>query len=110
VCDRENNRVQIFSSNGKFLRTFGSKGKKNGQFNYPVSVTIDHKYDLIIVCDRNNNRIQIFDQHGNFRQAIGSKGKLDLQFNHPVGVAAIDSTIVVFDYGNHRIQVVSYCI
>ena len=38
VADSNNHRVQVFDSNGTFLRSFGRKGKNAGEFNFPVGL------------------------------------------------------------------------
>ena len=60
VCDRGNDRIQIFELDGVFVGKFGTKGSKLGQFNEPVSVAVLSN-DQIVVCDA-NKRIQIFEQ------------------------------------------------
>ena len=35
VADQDNNCIQVFDRNGKFLFKFGSEGRENGQFNEP---------------------------------------------------------------------------
>jgi len=35
VTDFQNHRVQIFSSNGNYLRSFGREGNQNGEFQHP---------------------------------------------------------------------------
>jgi DNA-binding beta-propeller fold protein YncE len=58
-----NNRVMKFAASGKFLTSWGSKGKARGEFNLPHSIVIDAK-GRILVGDRENDRIQIFDSEG----------------------------------------------
>ena len=60
VCDRDNNRVQVFELNGKFIGKFGTKGSKLGEFNRPLSVAMLSN-DQIVVSDQCNHRIQIFE-------------------------------------------------
>jgi YVTN family beta-propeller protein len=60
-----NSRVVKFDKNGKFLKTWGTKGTGPSEFNIPHSIAIDSK-GLLYVADRENNRIQIFDGDGNF--------------------------------------------
>lgn len=79
VADSKNNRIQKFYTNGTFVKTWGSNGTSDGQFNLPVSVIIDSKGD-VIVNDRGNNRIQKFDPDGNFILGFGSTGTGDGQF------------------------------
>jgi DNA-binding beta-propeller fold protein YncE len=57
--------VHKFSSDGKFLFSWGSPGGKPGQFRLPHSLRVDKK-DRVWVADRENHRIQIFDDKGNF--------------------------------------------
>ena len=59
VAERENNRVSIFTGQGKFIRSFGTKGAKPGEFNHPHGIAVDRS-GLIYVSDTNNNRVQIF--------------------------------------------------
>jgi len=105
VCDRNNHRVQIFDSNGKFISKFGTNGNGSGQFDHPVGITINSKGN-IIVCDQNNNRIQIFDSEGKFISKFGSKGNGDGQFNNPVGLTIdLNDNILVCDLKSNRIQI-----
>ena len=60
VCDRVNDRVQVFELNGKFVRKFGTQGRGKGEFNgsFSTAVLSDGR---IVATDRENNRIQIFE-------------------------------------------------
>lgn len=58
-----NSRVLKFAANGKFLSSWGRKGKGPGEFNLPHSIVIDAK-GRILVGDRENDRVQIFDSEG----------------------------------------------
>lgn len=60
-----NSRVVKFSAEGKYLRSWGQRGTKPGEFNTPHSIAVDSK-GLVYVSDRENNRIQIFDADGKF--------------------------------------------
>ena len=40
VTESANSRVQVFSSDRTYLRSFGRKGNKQGEFNYPRGITI----------------------------------------------------------------------
>src|SRR5580693_4340120 len=60
-----NARIVKFSSDGKFIKTWGKKGSGPGEFNTPHALAMDSKGRLF-VADRDNNRIQIFDQDGNY--------------------------------------------
>lgn len=60
-----NSRVVKFSSTGKYIKAWGSYGKKPGEFIIPHGIAIDQN-NIIYVADRQNNRVQLFDTSGNF--------------------------------------------
>ena len=60
-----NARIMKFDKNGKFLKTWGTKGMGPGEFDLPHTLAFDSRGRLF-VGDRQNNRIQIFDQDGKF--------------------------------------------
>ena len=57
--DMNNNRIQVFKLDGKFVGKFGTNGSKLGEFNQPFSAAV-RRNDQIVVCDNSNHRIQIF--------------------------------------------------
>src|SRR6266545_335054 len=59
------NRIQVFSSTGTFLRKWGSEGSGDGQFQTPSGIAIDGNGN-VYVTDTGNARIQVFDSAGNF--------------------------------------------
>ncbi len=60
-----NSRVMKFSKDGRFLKTWGKKGKAAGEFDLPHTVVVDAK-GRVYVGDRENKRVQIFDSEGTF--------------------------------------------
>jgi hypothetical protein len=62
VADYGNHRVQIFDSEGKYKRQFGTEGKEDGQFFCPSGLASDAHGNLL-VTDR-TNRLQVFDPEG----------------------------------------------
>ena len=42
VSESLNHRVQVFDSNGVFLRKFGSNGSGDGQFNAAIGITLEN--------------------------------------------------------------------
>ena len=105
VADCLNHRVQVFDSNGTFLRSFGHKGENAGEFNFPIGIATD-KDRQIFVADRDNHRIQIFSWEGKHLGSFGGKGSLDSQLLHPWGLS-LDSTgnVIVADAGNKLIKI-----
>lgn len=75
VVDSGNNRIQQFRINSNydvsFIRTFGSRGAREGQFFRPVDVTVS-KDGKIYVTDMGNSRIQVFDDSGNYLNQFGA--------------------------------------
>ena len=107
VTDQFNNRVQIFSSEGKFLRSFGKKGDNAGELNSPRGITF-HNNGNIFVADCYNDRIQIFSGEGEFVGSFGGEGNLESQLKNPSGLS-VDSegNIIVADRGNKLIKIFS---
>jgi DNA-binding beta-propeller fold protein YncE len=58
-------RVLKFDKTGKFMKSWGGKGKDPGKFEVAHGVAIDAK-GLLWIADRENQRIQVFDQDGAF--------------------------------------------
>ena len=64
IADGYNNsRVVKTDKNGKWLKTWGERGKEPGQFNIVHTIANDAKGN-IYVGDRFNRRIQVFDPNG----------------------------------------------
>jgi hypothetical protein len=68
-----NSRIAKFDRNGKFLKSWGSRGSGPGQFNIPHTIAIDAQ-GLVYVGDRANNRIQVFDAEGTFKTQFVNVG------------------------------------
>jgi hypothetical protein len=68
-----NARVVKLDKNGKFIKSWGSKGSGEGQFDMPNSIAVDAQGN-VYVADLGNKRIQVFDNDGNFKSQIGAIG------------------------------------
>jgi sugar lactone lactonase YvrE len=66
-------RVLKFDKSGRFLTSWGGKGKEPGQFDVAHGAAIDAK-GLLWVMDRENQRIQVFQQDGTFVRQMTYKG------------------------------------
>jgi DNA-binding beta-propeller fold protein YncE len=64
-----NSRVAKFDKNGKWVKSFGTPGREQGQLNTPHSIAADAKGN-IYVADRGNRRIQVFDPEGTYQRSI----------------------------------------
>ena len=108
VGEANANRVTILTQDGVKVRSFGTEGSANGQFNYPGGIAIDNE-DYIYVTDANNHRIQKFRTDGSFVAAVGGRGGNQLQFSCPYGITfnKCDGHLYVCDTSNNRIQVLT---
>jgi len=117
IADSGNNRIQVVSPSGQFIRFIGSlgldangnpiSGSGNCQFNYPTAVAIDLSGNYVI-ADSGNNRIQVISPSGNFIRQFGSGGSIvgDGNLNYPTGVAVdLSGNYLVADSGNNLIQI-----
>ena len=66
-------RVLKFDRTGRFIKSWGGKGKAPGKFEVAHGIAIDAK-GLLWVTDRENQRIQIFDADGGFIREIKYAG------------------------------------
>ncbi|MBI3638691.1 MAG: hypothetical protein HY223_00055 [Thaumarchaeota archaeon] len=125
VTDSKNNRIEVFSPSGVFVRQFGTFGidpdgpgplqAPNGTLSYPSGVSVDSSFN-VYVADSKNNRIEVFSPSGVFVRQFGTfgidpDGPGPLQapngtFNDPAGIAVDDSgNTYVVDSGNYRIEI-----
>jgi streptogramin lyase len=72
-----NSRVAKADKNGKWIKSWGDRGEKPGEFNTPHSIAADAQGN-IYVADRFNRRIQVFDGEGKFLRAL----TIDVPFDH----------------------------
>ena len=94
VADSENHRIQLFTSDGRNLRTIGRKGTGKGEMKSPMGVTFDHN-NRVIVVDYGNDRIQILTSTGQFIKNFGEK-----ELKDPYGVCLTsDGNIAVCSGG-----------
>ena len=61
-----NARVAKFDKNGRFIKSWGSRGTATGQFNTPHGLAVDAQGN-VYVADSGNRRIQVFDNDGTFK-------------------------------------------
>lgn len=103
-CDTWNYCVLNYSSDGNFIRSWGSRGSGPGKFEDPREISIDSEGN-IYVADRGNDCIQKFTSDLDFITMWGSRGTGPGEFQSPARVRFdSEGNIYVVDRGNHRIQ------
>jgi hypothetical protein len=68
-----NARVAKFDPDGKFIKSWGSRGTESGQFDAPLSIATDIPGN-VYVADRGNKRIQVFDNNGALKSQLSGVG------------------------------------
>ncbi len=127
VTDLLNQRVQLFTSAGSFVRTWGwgvdtgaaqfeicdttslpcqagIAGGGDGQFDSPEYLDLDASGSAY-VSGGAGHRLQKFDNAGAYLSQWGSFGAGSGEFNGPLGVViGSANSVYVADWANHRIQ------
>lgn len=109
VADTFNHRIQKFTQEGQFIKSWGefAQGNSPESFWGPRGIAISPD-GRILVTDTGNKRVVVFDQDLNYITQFGGAGFEAGQFDEPVGIA-IDDTgkIYIADTWNRRIQIFS---
>ncbi len=77
----------INTLDGKFIKTFGTRGTGDGQLHSPHALAFDSQ-DHLYVADRGNSRVVVFDKDGKLLAAWK-------QFGRPSGLA-IDKNDILY--------------
>ena len=101
VADQDNKRIQIFSSEGKFITEFGQRGPGAEGLAEPLSVAFTRSGD-VIVCFQ-PAEIVVFPESGQFIKHITNK-----HLKGPCRVSVRrDGHLIVCDLGDKTIKVLS---
>ena len=108
VTETSGHCASMFSPSGGKLRSFGTCGSGQGQFNEPRGVAVDGEGNILVI-DGGNHRIQKFTAEGQFLAAVGTKGDGPLQFITPSGIAfnAVNSKVYVTEWNNYRCHILN---
>ena len=78
-------RIQVYSHEGKFLQTFGEKGRLPGMLLRAHGMGFDRARNLFVV-DVDNMRVNVYDPSGKSLRGWGKEGILPGEFNAPHGL------------------------
>lgn len=96
VTDQYNHRIQVFDSEGNFIRKFGSYGFNNGELRFPQDIAVDSNGDCYVMS---NNGVSVFNNQGIFLRQFNVSG---------YGVIALDQNYVYIigssPVGIHRLD------
>jgi hypothetical protein len=118
VSDSGNNRVEVFSSSGKYLRQLGTFGYNAGQFTAPLSVAADGQGDAY-VADDNAETLSKFSASGQFLWTVGGPETADPDLLGHFGGLSVDPhnrlvaavqdahTVVYLDAAGHKVDAFS---
>jgi DNA-binding beta-propeller fold protein YncE len=85
VSDTEQHRIQVFDSEGTWLRKWGVGGIEKGNFRKPWGIwgvdpeaskgkAVKPEDVEIYVCDKDKKRVQVFNGNGEYRSGFGDSG------------------------------------
>ena len=103
VTESYSNRIQIFNSDGDFLRFFNSEALG---FRSPRGIAFHNNGNIFV--GSHFSRIVIFDGRGEYVGSFGGLGSLDNQLRNPWGLSVdSDGNVIVADKGNSLIKIFS---
>lgn len=104
ISDTNKYRVQIFDYEGNPISTFGVRGSKAGQFQFPYGIAGDGKGD-IYVADLYNGSVARFNKDGKYLGLFAEKQSSEKIFEAPAGMAIKDDKIYVTDVKQHVLKI-----
>ena len=94
--------MQVFTRDGRFLRTIGSEGTGDGQLRSPRGVLVNG--DELLVADCGNHRISVFERATGrwLRHLTGLPADV---IPNSLALNAATATLFVSDVNNHCVHV-----
>lgn len=96
VSEFASDRLSLLDKNGSFIKSFGKRGRGNGELIGPQFLAEDG-YGNIYVCDFGNARIVVFSSAGEPLFTFGNKSGLFGGFTAPSGIAVVDGIVYAAD-------------
>ena len=84
--------INMYELEGKLIKSVGSEGNGEAQFNGPLGLDVSDRNNNIYVCDRSNDRIQILTQELKYHSMLG----IDL-LKYPRDVKVTRDKVLVLD-------------
>ena len=85
LTDTLRNKIYVLDYDGRVLRSFGGRGTKPGEFNFPIAIALYH--ESLYVVDAKNFRVQVLDLTGRPLRQIGEPGDSSGSFSKPKSIA-----------------------
>jgi len=106
VLDGIHGQVKVFNDQGRFIFSFGSKGRGKSQLINPLGLDADDAGN-VYVADSGNHRIQIFDYNGRWINTFDLPRKTGYKPSDPTDVAinTDQDRCYVVDNDNHTILI-----
>ena len=108
LTDNFGHCVYVFDKNGNCLRKSRGEGSNSGQFQFPDGISLLNDNEVLI-ADLGNSTIQRLNIHtGTVVKSFGKIGEEKGELRNPIDVTVDDEgRVVVTEWGNNRIQVMS---
>ena len=87
--------VNMYELEGKLIKSVGSKGNGEAQFNLPHGIDVSDRNHNICVCDCYNNRVQILTEELKYHSMLGIG-----MFTHPRDIKVTRDRVLVLDVSN----------
>ena len=84
--------INMYEQEGKLIKSVGSEGKGEAQFNHPRGLDVSDRNNHIYVCDSYNHRIQILTEKLKYHSMLG----IDL-LKYPRDVKVTRDRVLVLD-------------
>ena len=92
VTQLDGDYINMYELEGKLIKSVGSKGCGEAQFNCPIGLAVSDRTDNLYVCDCHNKRVQIFTEDLKFHSMLGIG-----VFNYPRNIKVTRDRVLVLD-------------
>ncbi len=100
-------RIDVFDSQGNYVKGIGGTGSGPGQFDEPAAIAFDPDTGNLYAGDVYNDRVNVFDSEGNYINSFGDFGELipGRAFFGPSSITFDEEGFVyVGDFSNDKIN------